>query len=1060
MATFETKLPGSIVQITTKTPPTRLTGRMQTGTTSNLTVDVAALEKELLSSVKGEVRFSAGDRGMYASDAGNYRMVPIGIVLPKDADDVLHTLSACRRHGAPIVARGGGTGIPGQTVNVAVLLDFSKYMNRIIDMNPRDRYARVEPGIVLDELRNAAGKYGLTFGPDPATHNRNTLGGMIGNNSCGIHSMMAGETVDNIEELEIVTYDGIRLRVGATSDRQLEQIIQEGGRKGEIYKRLRALRDKYADQIRKEFPMIPRRVSGFNLPALLPEQGFNVAKALVGTECTCVLVLEAKTKLVSNPPARSLLVFGYPDIFMAADNVVEPVKFGPVGLEALDDTFMDYMKKKHMHPPDMSFMPEGSAWLLIEFGGKDKAEADAHARRCMDEFKKRGNPPPMKLFDDPKQEKLVWHLREEGLGASAKVPNMPENHEGWEDSSVPPEKLGAYLRDLKKLMDKFGYVGPLYGHFGQGCVHTRLTFDLETADGIRKFRKFLEDASDLVVSYGGSLSGEHGDGQARGELLARMFSPRIIDAFREFKAIWDPDWKMNPGKVVDPYRVDENLREGTDFNPPQVETHFHFPDDHHSFASATDRCVGAGVCRRHGSGDETMCPSYMVTREEKHSTRGRARLLNEMIRGEVVKEGWRSEAVREALDLCLSCKGCKHDCPVQVDMATYKAEFLSHYYERRLRPRYAYASGLIYWWSRLAAYMPATTNFFTQTPGISNLAKLAAGYSQKRHIPPFAPETFKQWFGRRKPMNQGQPPVILWADTFNNHFTPAVAKAAVEVLEDAGYRVIVPKESLCCGRPLYDYGMLDTAKALLNETLQKLQRPIREGVPIVGLEPSCITVFRDELGNLFSGNEDAKRMQSQTFLLSEFLHDRVKNYDPPKLKRKALVHGHCHHKSLLHFEQEEDLLKRAGIDCFVPESGCCGMAGSFGYESDHYAVGLACGERVLLPAVRNASRDELIITDGFSCREMIRQETDRRALHFAQVLQMALHEGAKGPSEEPPEKRYTRIEPTSAVPLGIGLAIAAGAALWWVLGRRKKYAPVSPRATGQIGDLRDLAQSR
>ncbi len=1040
MPTIETKLSDSFVRITTKTPPTQIDNRMQTGTTSTMTLDVAALKRELSSGVKGEVRFSDGDRGMYASDAGNYRMVPIGVVLPKNADDVLHTLSVCRRQGAPIVARGGGTGIPGQTVNVAVLLDFSKYMNQITEMNPEQKYARVQPGIVLDELRNAAGKYGLTFGPDPATHSRNTLGGMIGNNSCGIHSMMSGETVDNIDELDIVTYDGTRLTVGATSEQDLERIIREGGRKGEIYGRLKALRDKYADRIREEFPMIPRRVSGFNLPALLPEQGFNVAKALVGTECTCVLVLEAKTKLVYNPPVRSLLVFGYPDIFQAGDNVVEPAKFGPVGLEALDDTFIEYMKKKGLHPPDMNFMPEGNAWLLIEFGGKDKAEADANARKCMDEMKKRGNPPPMKLFDDPKQEKLVWHLREEGLGATAKVPDMPENHEGWEDASVPPDKLGAYLREFKKLMDKYNYVGPLYGHFGQGCVHTRLTFDLETAEGIQKWRRFLEEASDLVVSYGGSLSGEHGDGQARGELLSRMFSAEIINAFREFKAIWDPEWKMNPGKVIDPYRVDENLREGTDYNLRQVKTHFHFPDDHHSFASASDRCVGAGVCRRHESGDETMCPSYMVTREEKHSTRGRARLLNEMIRGDVVKDGWRNEEVREALDLCLSCKGCKHDCPVQVDMATYKAEFLSHYYEGRLRPRYAYTSGLIYWWSRVAAHMPASANFFTQTPGLNSVVKLLGGYSQKRHIPPFAPETFKQWFARREVRNVGKPPVILWADTFNNHFTPAVAKAAVEVLEHAGYRVQVPRQSLCCGRPLYDYGMLDTAKSLLRQVVDTLRQPIRDGIPIVGLEPSCMTVFRDELTNLLYGDEDAKRLNQLSFILSEFLQEKVKDYQPPRLQRKAIVHGHCHHKSQLHFETEIDLLKKAGVDCEVPDSGCCGMAGSFGYEADHYQVGLDCGERVLLPAVRKAPKDELIVTDGFSCREMIQQETDRHAIHFAQVLQMAIKDGPDGPSGPLPEKRYATVERTQALPVGIVAAgaLLAGAGMIWNRRRRAK----------------------
>ena len=784
--------------------------------------------------------------------------------------------------------------------------------------------------------------------------------------------------------------------------------------------------------------MIPRRVSGFNLQALLPEHGFDLAKALVGTEGTCVLVVEAKTKLVHNPPVRSLLVLGYPDIFAAGDHVLEPAKFGPVGLEALDDTFIDYMKKKGLHPPNMSFMPEGKAWLLIEFGGKDKAEADANARKCMDDLRQRGNAPSMKLFDDPAQEKLVWHLREEGLGATAKVPDMPENHEGWEDSSVPADKLGGYLRDLKKLLDKYNYVGPLYGHFGQGCVHTRLTFDLETADGIRKWRAFLEEASDLVVGYGGSLSGEHGDGQARGELLSRMYSPEIINAFREFKTIWDPEWKMNPGKVVDPYRVDENLREGTNYNLHQVKTHFHFPDDHHSFASASDRCVGAGVCRRHESGDETMCPSYLVTREEKHSTRGRARLLNEMIRGEVVKDGWRNEDVREALDLCLSCKGCKHDCPVQVDMATYKAEFLSHYYEWRLRPRYAYASGLIYWWSRVAAHMPTTANFLTQTPGLSRLTKLAAGYSQKRHIPPFAPETFKAWFAKRPVRNDGKPAVILWADTFNNHFTPEVAKAAVDVLEHAGYHVRVPAQSLCCGRPLYDYGMLDTAKSLLRQTLTSLRQSIRDGVPIVGLEPSCMTVFRDELTNLLYGDEDAKRLSRQSFILSEFLREQVKNYDPPKLKRKATVHGHCHHKSLLHFESEIDLLKKAGLECKVPDSGCCGMAGSFGYEADHYQVGLDCGERVLLPAVRSAPQDELIVTDGFSCREMIRQETDRHAVHFAQVLQMAIKEGPNGPAGRLPEKEYTTLARTPAIPVGImaGAAVLAGLGLFWSFSRR------------------------
>ncbi|HKC64562.1 MAG TPA: FAD-linked oxidase C-terminal domain-containing protein, partial [Pyrinomonadaceae bacterium] len=613
-------------------------------------------------------------------------------------------------------------------------------------------------------------------------------------------------------------------------------------------------RDKYADSIRKNFPEIPRRVSGYNLPALLPENGFNVARALVGSECTCVIVLEATTKLIYWPPVRSLLVIGYNDIFDAADHITEPLPYKPIALEALDSTFIEDMKKKGMHPKNLNMMPEGKAWLLIEFGGRSKEESDALARKLMDDFKKRSDAPPMKLFDNPAHEKLVWHLREEGLGATAKIPGEPDNHEGWEDSAVPPEKLGGYLRDLQKLLDRYNYIGPLYGHFGQGCVHTRLTFDLETAEGIKRWRAFLEEAADLVTSYGGALSGEHGDGQARGELLPRMYDMEMIEAFREFKQIWDPDWKMNPGKLIDPYRVDENLRLGTSWNPPQVETHFAYPDDHHSFAQATERCVGAGVCRRHHGG--VMCPSYMVTLEEKHSTRGRARLLGEMVRGETISEGWKSEDVREALDLCLACKGCKGDCPVQVDMAVYKSEFLSHYYEGRLRPRSAYTMGHIHLWARLASLVPSIANFLTHAPLFQKLAKLIADVHPNRSIPRFAPYTFKEWFRKRAAKvinNQSAGPnpqseikrVILWPDTFNNHFHPQTAQAAVEVLERAGFRVQVPAENVCCGRPLYDWGMLTEAKALLKEILGLLKEPIEAGVPVVVLEPSCATVFHE-----------------------------------------------------------------------------------------------------------------------------------------------------------------------------------------------------------------------
>src|SRR5580700_450373 len=550
-------------------------------------VDASGLSSALGRHVRGEVCFDDGSRALYATDGSNYRQVPIGVVLPRDIDDVIATISLAREYGAPILCRGGGTSLAGQCCNVAVVLDFTKHMAAILEIDPERRIARVQPGVVLDRLRNAAEKYQLTFGPDPASHDRCTLGGMIGNNSCGVHSVMAGKTDDNIEELEILTYDGLRIRVGQTSDGEIEKITGEAGRRGEIYSGLKRLRDTYSNLIQERYPNIPRRVSGYNLNYLLPENGFHVARALVGSEGTCVTVLEASCQLVESPQERVLLVIAYPDIFQCADRVPEIMAHHPIGLEAVDSLLVEFTRRRHLNADGLALLPQGGGWLFAEFGANTAAEAESQARNLMRTLSQSTNPPQMRLFPDRQQAKRVWEVRESALGAISHVPGEPPGWEGWEDSAVTPEKLGSYLRDLCKLMKGYGYRSALYGHFGHACLHMRINFDLESRQGIVNFRKFMEEAADLVVSYGGSLSGEHGDGQARAELLPKMFGPELVQAFREFKALWDPEWKMNPGKVSDAVRVYdpvENLRfkPPTGTAPPQPETHFAFAADNGS----------------------------------------------------------------------------------------------------------------------------------------------------------------------------------------------------------------------------------------------------------------------------------------------------------------------------------------------------------------------------------------------------------------------------------------------------------------------------------------------
>ena len=967
------------------------------------------LESLLKKSLRGDVRFDLGSRALYAADSSNYRQIPIGVILPRDAADVEAALAACRATGAAVLPRGAGTSLAGQCVNVAVIFDFSRYMNKLVSIDPASKLARVEPGMVLDRLREAAEVHRLTYGPDPATHSRCTLGGMIGNNSCGVHGLMAGKVVDNVESLDIVLYDGTRMTVGRTAPAELDALIRSGGRVGQIYADLARLRDRYSSLIRERFPRIPRRVSGYNLDELLDEKGFHVARALVGSEGTCATVVSATLNLTASPPFRVLTVLAFTDGFLAADVVPRVLEFNPIGLEGFDGLIVDFMQRKKLAVDDVALLPPGRGFLLVEMGAWDAAEAQAKAEALVRAARAWPEAPVARIYNDADAAR-IWHVRDSALGATAFVPGELERHEGWDDAGIPPAKLGAYLRGLSALMAEFGYNSPLYGHYGQGCVHLRINFDFRTAEGVRRFREFIDRAADLVLSLGGSLSGEHGDGQARAALLPKMFGPELIRAFQEFKAIWDPANRMNPGKLSDAVRVydpAENLRNAplvAGEAPAELETHFVFAADQGSLERATARCVGVGACLKTDGG--VMCPSYRATGEEQNSTRGRARLLWEMLAGALRKEGFQSKAVHEALDLCLSCKACKTECPVSVDMTAYKSEYLAQRYKHRPHPLHHYIFGFADVMARLGSITPALTNAVLTGRLTSPLIKRIVGVAQERQLPRLAGKSYKK---ARVAANEttnvprtsstksatkkepGGEQVVLWADTWNNYYHPQTLAAAETVLTQAGFRVRVPKGHICCGRALYDFGLLGAARAYLAKVLDRMAPEIEAGLPFIFLEPSCASVFKDEALEFFPSGPlapRAQRMSKQVWLLADWLAAKAPEWVTGRLEgAQIILHGHCHHKAVFGGPVNEiALLKKAGAAVEMINSSCCGMAGPFGFEADKFEVSKAIANLGLLPAVNAAAPATIIVADGFSCREQIEQLSEREGTHFAEVL--------------------------------------------------------------------------
>ncbi|MFJ5116883.1 FAD-binding and (Fe-S)-binding domain-containing protein [Kitasatospora sp. NPDC088548] len=954
------------------------------------------LARELAATLRGEVRFGAAERAVYSQDASNYRHLPLGVVKPADLDDVRTALALCGQYGVPVVARGAGTSVGGQAIGPgAVVLDFRRHLGAVLDVDPERRTARVEPGAVLDDLQRAARRHGLRFGPDPSTHSRCTLGGMIGNDSCGAHSVVWGRTSDNVESLDLLLADGTELTVGgALGPAERAALRAFPGRVGELHRDLQDFTDRNLATIRQGMPSLPRRTSGYPLDALLPEHGHHLARALTGTEGTCALLLGATVRLVEEPAARALVVAGYPDEGAAADAVPALLPLRPLTVEGMAADLIAALLAAGPRPPALDRLPEGACWLFLETGGTTPAEA-LDAARLLADTVRRERPATATVVTDPGEQRQLWGVREAAAGIVTRLPGGAagggiEAWPGWEDSAVPPERLGDYLRDLRALLRRHSLRGVPYGHFGEGCVHLRIDFPLTEPQGVLVFREFMEQAADLVVSYGGSLSGEHGDGQARAELLSRMYPSEIIGLFGEFKRIWDPGNVLNPGALVDPRPLDADLRFAGPVRPLPLA--LPYPGDDGSLLKAVHRCVGVGKCVDTSTG--VMCPSYMATSEERHSTRGRARLLAEMLRGESIPDGWRSPEVREALDLCLGCKGCASDCPVHVDMATYRTEFLYQHYRHRPRPAAHLSMGWLPLWLRAAALAPGAANLIARSPVAGPLKRLG-GIDPRRVVPVFPPETFTRWYRRHRaahPAPVGARPVLLWPDTFSEHLQPGVLRSAVEVLEHLGFDVRLPSGPVCCGLTWYSTGQLGTARRVMRRSLRALAGTgLPADTPVVGMDPSCTATLREDLPRLLGPEGRPAAERTRTF--AEFIDAYAPDAPLPRLPLDAITQTHCHQHAVLGTAADRRVEARMGLHNRVLDSGCCGLAGNFGFEQGHFEVSVAIAERVLLPEVRAASADTVILADGFSCRTQISQLAQgRQSLHLAELMARALRE--------------------------------------------------------------------
>jgi FAD/FMN-containing dehydrogenase/Fe-S oxidoreductase len=959
--------------------------------------DTRDLARELTRVVDGEVRFDRVSRLLYSTDASMYQVMPVGVVLPRTEEDVIATVEMARRYGVPLLPRGGGTSLAGQTVGAAVVIDYSKYMRSVLDVDTEARTARVQPGIILDELNRHLTPSRFLFAPDPSTSNRGNVGGALGNNSCGAHSVVWGKTSDNVSALRTVLSDGTLADLGQLDKTGLETMAARDGLLGSIARELGTIGHEYGDEVAARYPKIMRRVSGYNLDLLGTGDGLDLAQFLVGSEGTLVNITEATLKLVPIPERKVLAVLHFANLIESMEATVATLELAPAAVEHIGAMILRQARAQPEFARLMDWVQgDPEAVLVVEFTGDTEAELTAKLDALDRRMKKSGLGYAVTRLVEPAAQARVWAVRRAGLGLIMNVPGPAKPLAFVEDTAVSPERLPEFVRRFDEIVRENGTEAGYYGHASVGCLHIRPLIDPKSQDGIDRMARIADDISGLVLEFGGSLSGEHGDGLVRSQFLEKMFGPSIVEAFGRVKRAFDPDGLMNPGKIVDPASMTENLRYGVDYETVEPPTALSFQREG-GLAAAIEMCNGQGACRKSAGG--TMCPSFMATRDEEHSTRGRANALRSAISGALPVSALTGDRVHEVMDLCLGCKACKAECPSNVDMAKLKYELLA---QRRSKHGASIKDRLLGNVDRLGpvgSLLAPISNWVVRSVVAAELMERVSGIDRRRRLPAYASQTFGQWLKSRPqgPKRPSRGRVVLYNDTFTNYNHPELGRSAVAVLEALGYEMVVPNFK-CCGRPQLSAGDAERARrnAAANVAIAAKALAGEEGEPdepdvyMVGLEPSCILMFRDEYLDLLPGDETAKAVAGRTLLVDEFLSRALAEGGPWPFDgagKKLLFHGHCQQKAIVGTEHSMNVLRSLpNSEVEEIEAGCCGMAGSFGFEKEHYDVSMDIGNLALFPKIRAQTGDFEVVSLGVSCRHQIADGTGQKARHLVEVM--------------------------------------------------------------------------